>query len=84
MTAFRRLKNVIVIMEWVPDMARVERVTPSQLGMGMKKIMSHQETKLARAFEMFNIGRKNGISIVELKEVLKAGNFLFSLSSSSS
>jgi len=73
LTAHRRLKNVIVIMEWIPSAAQLRTVIPPDIEPGFNRaVTSDQEKRLQRAFEMFNSSRTGSFTISELRDVLKA------------
>mmetsp|Transcript_18027 Transcript_18027/g.21618 ORF Transcript_18027/g.21618 Transcript_18027/m.21618 type:complete len:759 (-) Transcript_18027:139-2415(-) len=63
----RRLKNVIVTMDFVPSKGALREV--AAVG---KAFSSAQEKSLKKAFSMADADNKGGISIVEIKEVLRA------------
>lgn len=63
----RRLKNIIVFMDFAPSKAAMIQV--SDVGRGFTPI---QENNLKKAFQVADRGSSGGISFGELKEVLKA------------
>ena len=67
MKTHRRLKNVIVVMDFVPSKAAVREV--AAVG---KPFTVEQEASLKRAFMGANSNAEGHISVTELKEVLRA------------
>ena len=67
MKTHRRLKNVIVVMDFVPSKAAVREV--AAVG---KPFTLEQEASLKRAFMGANSNAEGHISVTELKEVLRA------------
>lgn len=67
MKTHRRLKNVIVTMDFVPSKAALREV--AAVG---KAFTPAQEKSLKKAFSMADSDKSGGISMAELKEVLKA------------
>jgi Ca2+-binding EF-hand superfamily protein len=67
MKTHRRLKNVIVTMDFVPSKADLREV--AAVG---KAFTPAQEKNLKKAFSMADADQSGGISMAELKEVLKA------------
>ena len=63
----RRLKNVIVVMDFAPSKANLREV--ASVG---KAFTPQQERNLMRAFTVADANQSGGISVTELKEVLKA------------
>jgi len=63
----RRLKNIIVIMDFSPSKAAMVEIT--DVGKAFTPI---QEQNLKRAFQIADRGNSGGISVGELKEVLRA------------
>ena len=73
LTAHRRLKNIIVIMEWIPNSADLEVMAATDLpGDEVTILTSEQEMSMRRSFEMFNHGKSGALSPAELREVLRA------------
>ena len=64
---YRRLKNISVIMDFAPSKAAMIQI--ADLSRGFTPI---QENNLKRAFQVADRGSSGGISVGELKEVLKA------------
>jgi hypothetical protein len=76
LNAHRRLKNVIVLLEWIPSYKEVKTVANTQLdpladvkGVALSPDM---KTRLLRAFEMYNISHSGALSAVEFKELLRS------------
>ena len=66
----RRLKNVIVVMEWVPSKGALVEITGVEAaGGGFNK---DQELSLRKAFELADASGTGGLNEQELKEVLRA------------
>ena len=63
----RRLKNVIVYMDFTPSKAAIKTVSVSG-----KAFSAAQEQSLKRAFTMADTDKSGGISMQEVKEVLRA------------
>ena len=76
LTAHRRLKNVILWLDWTPDTTACKLVTPKQARpLQVAPLTPEQEKKLARAFAMFNVSRSGDLASPcpsELHEVLRA------------
>ena len=73
LTAHRRLKNIIVIMEWIPDGGALEITAATDLpGDEVATLTTEQEMSMQRAFSMFNTARNAVLSAGELREVLRA------------
>jgi hypothetical protein len=70
-TSHRRLKNVIIVLEWIPDTSALETTSPSMID-SPEPLTHDQEGRLQRAFEMFNISRTGNVVPTELRETLKA------------
>ena len=61
-TAYRRLKNVCVILEWIPKTTDIKAVPPTEIeGDAAKATTVEQDARLKRAFEMFNVSRTGQI-----------------------
>ena len=67
MKTHRRLKNVIVVMDFAPSKAGLQEVASQG-----KAFTPKQEANLKRAFSSADENKSGGISVHELKEVLKA------------
>ena len=68
LTCKRRIKNVVCVMEWVPDVANL------QLGLAQpeKDMTREQEKRLENIFGLYDVDDSKSISAVELMELLKA------------
>ena len=63
----RRLKNVICVMEWVPNFGALRDMVVSS------GLTEQQTAQLKMTFDLFDVDNSNSLSFLELKEVLKAG-----------
>jgi len=77
-TAYRRLKNVNIILEWIPDteQVKVKTVERNEAGetnaVALKTLTDKQNVKLQRCYSLFDIEGKGSISELGMKEVLNA------------
>lgn len=73
MTAHRRIKNVVVVMAWIPNTQELRVASPKEevehFGLGLQ---DEQIKHLKRAFEFFNLDRTGFISPDQLHIVLRA------------
>ena len=65
----QRLKNVIIVMEWVPDYEKLAVVEPQAEAVELTEI---QLALLREAFDMFDVNSDGGIGVRELKPLLDA------------
>ena len=73
LTSHRRLKNIIVIMEWIPNRDELEVMAATDLpGDEVTLLTSEQEMSMRRSFDMFNHSKSGVLSPAELREVLRA------------
>jgi Ca2+-binding EF-hand superfamily protein len=64
----RRVKNIVVCLEWVPDAA-----TLANKGMAKTKgLLKDQEERLKKAFALFDTDQSGTIDAVEMKSVMSA------------
>jgi len=70
LTTHRRIKNVIMIMEYVPNTADLTNFTAG--GKGAKDMTADQERRLRIAFDRFNEDKSGELTVNELKECLKS------------
>ena len=68
----RRLKNVIVVMEWVPSVNNLELLTSANSKLPAKNLTPEQEIKLKKAFDYFDVDGDQKINLQELRGVLQA------------
>eukprot|EP00301_Raphidiophrys_heterophryoidea_P026236 c9007_g1_i1.p1 GENE.c9007_g1_i1~~c9007_g1_i1.p1 ORF type:complete len:1470 (+),score=397.75 c9007_g1_i1:657-4412(+) len=64
--SFRRLKNVVVILDWVPNRSLLRESSEP------RELTQAQEAKLATAFKMFDVDKNGTMSKNEMVEMLKA------------
>eukprot|EP00921_Rhytidocystis_pertsovi_P017997 GHVQ01028265.1.p1 GENE.GHVQ01028265.1~~GHVQ01028265.1.p1 ORF type:complete len:1005 (+),score=159.53 GHVQ01028265.1:173-3016(+) len=65
---YRRVKNIIVVMEWVPDWDTLESRTDSkQAGLPREQLQ-----RLRKAFDLFDTNGTNSIEVSELRDLLRA------------
>ena len=74
----RRIKNVIVVMEWYPSKEEV-LIETIELLTRLKKdkiraLTAEQETLLRKAFELFDVNNSQDLDTEEVKAVLRALN----------
>jgi hypothetical protein len=62
----RRIKNVICVMEWVPNFGALKDMLVSS------GLTEQQSTQLKMTFDLFDVDNSKTLSLPELKEVLKA------------
>lgn len=65
LSSHRRVKNVIVVMEWIPDPARVRL---SERG---RALLPEQEGRLKKAFDRFDVDGVGSIGKPEVQELLR-------------
>jgi Ca2+-binding EF-hand superfamily protein len=63
-----RIKNVICVMEWIPDPAKVR----PKLGLASARLSPEQEARLKRSFEYFDVERKGSLALPEIKDLLRS------------
>jgi hypothetical protein len=63
----RRLRNVIMVMEWIPDLRTIQ-----VKGADAVQFSAQQEAKLQRAFQLFDFYQRGGLGPEEIVSVLKA------------
>ena len=74
--AHRRLKNIIVLLEWIPSVKALSTVTASELEGQSPLQTDDQKNRLERAFGMFDTehrGKLKPNELVELMVALDAG-----------
>ena len=64
LTSHRRLKNIIVILEWIPNMSECQVVSATEIpGDEARPLTSEQEMRMRRSFDMFNHSRNGVINL---------------------
>jgi Ca2+-binding EF-hand superfamily protein len=71
-TSYRRIKNVIIVMDWIPDLYAIKTVNPTADKRMLPDLTPQQNTQLRRAYDFFRLYRQVSISIDEFKLVLHA------------
>eukprot|EP00923_Selenidium_pygospionis_P045850 GHVN01079156.1.p1 GENE.GHVN01079156.1~~GHVN01079156.1.p1 ORF type:complete len:2019 (-),score=487.26 GHVN01079156.1:1940-7510(-) len=84
LNSHRRLKNIIIVMEWIPDITTLTDPSPSHItqrdgcpptqgGTGTPKAFeSFQMLRFKRAFDLFDPEKKGKIKISEIRDLLRS------------
>merc|ERR1740130_699825 len=73
MSGHYRVKNVVVVMEWLVDPGQVRRSSFKQTG-----FREGQEARLKHSFDAFDVEQKQSLGPTQLKELLLALDVPFS------
>jgi len=65
--AHRRLKNIAMVLEWIPDAAELKTVPASELGIMFD--CPERRQKLKRSFELFDAKRKGFLDPAEFRRL---------------
>ncbi len=67
--AYRRVKNVIVTLEWIPNVNALKIIPVSETK--QKLLSKTQETLIRKAFDLFDIRQSQTLTKVEFKQFLR-------------
>jgi len=68
MSSHRRIKNVIVLLEWCPDMTQVRVAVDAT----QRMLNAVQTDRLRKAFTMFDVDGKGSLTSAKVADLLKA------------
>eukprot|EP00475_Leptophrys_vorax_P033774 TRINITY_DN5365_c0_g1_i2.p1 TRINITY_DN5365_c0_g1~~TRINITY_DN5365_c0_g1_i2.p1 ORF type:complete len:507 (-),score=161.49 TRINITY_DN5365_c0_g1_i2:2397-3791(-) len=72
MMGHKRLKNVIISLEWIPSVNNLKEVSSTSKSGAAKELDSRQQEHLHRAFSMFDLDGNSQLTQDELIAILKA------------
>jgi Ca2+-binding EF-hand superfamily protein len=72
MTTYRRLKNIVVTLEWVPQKGKLATVTATDYEgeQGTFRLTPEQKTQIKRCFDMLDYDKRGALSQSEFAEFL--------------